>query len=169
MTISLSRVKSFYNETNVVLFFLFVGCLNLLGCKKDKGKNDSDFINATPTAVITATVDGQDFQALSADISIAFDTLLNRYKLTANHQGKKLTLEMAAIQVGQFPVDFDHYLISLEKDSVVYDGGNSPQGVIEITSVQSGKFSGTFSATLKNLFSAQEVIVTNGIITTVPF
>jgi len=147
------------------IIFLFI----LSACKKDDKPTDNNFINATPTAVITATIDGNDFQALSSNITVHFDSLLNRYILTANPPGKKLTIEMSEISVGQFPIDFDHYLISLEKDSVIYDGGNSPQGVIEITSVQSGKFSGTFSATLKNLFSAQEVAVTNGIITTVPF
>jgi hypothetical protein len=143
--------------------------LSLTACKKNKDHNDSNFINATPTAVITATIDGQDFQALSNDITVVYDTLVNRYKITATPQGKKLTIELAAIQVGTYPQDFDHCLISFEKDSVTYDGGNNPEGLVEITSVQSGKFSATFSATLKNLFTAQEVSITNGIITTVPF
>lgn len=151
------------------LWIFFIALISSTGCRKNETNNDSNFMNETPTAVITATIDGNDFQALSSNITVRFDSLINRYILTANSPGKKLTIEMSEIAVGQFPIDFDHYLISLEKDSVIYDGGNSPQGVIEITSVQSGKFSGKFSATLKNLFSAQEVAVTNGIITTVPY
>ena len=139
------------------------------GCGKRETHSDTNFMNETPTAVVTASIDGSDFQALSSNITVHFDSLLNRYILTANQSGSMLTIEMSEIVVGQFSIDFDHYLISLEQDSVTYNGGNSPQGVIEITSVQSGKFSGTFSATLRNLFSAQEVTVTNGIITTVPF
>lgn len=141
----------------------------VLACKKEK-KNDDNFIQETPTAVITAVIDGQEFQALSAHISVTFDSLLNRHILTAtNPQGQTLTLEMSTIQVGQYPLDFDQYLMSLQRDSLIFDGGNSPLGSIEISSVQSGKFSGTFSATLRNLFTAQEVLVTNGIITTVPY
>lgn len=142
--------------------------LFIFQCKKED-KKDDNFINATPTAVITAKIDGHDFQALSSAISMVYDTLNNRYKLTANQHNERLTIELSSIQTGQFPIDFDHYLISLEKDSVIYDGGNSPQGVIEITSVQSGKFSGTFSATVKNLFSGAEIQITEGVITTVPY
>ena len=148
----------------------WVWILILLGCKKGNDNKESNFIDATPTAVVTATIDGQEFRAIGSEVSVGYDSLVGRYKLIAiNSQGRKLIIEMAGIQVSQNNLDFDNFLIALQKDSILFDGGNNPQGFIDISSVTSNKVSGTFSATLKNLFSAEEVIISDGIITTVPF
>jgi hypothetical protein len=79
------------------------------------------------------------------------------------------TIRLVSLDSALYTVDLDDNTIEYKQNGIVFNGANSPQGVIHLYKNADNKISANFSARLFNLSAGQERLITDGKMRNIPY
>jgi hypothetical protein len=142
----------------LVIMVLFMGSVVFVSCKKNKndepGPNRCGTTGATNDPADTLPV----FKCTIGESLFTADTTyynndLGFYTFTGQDSSNhKVKLNLSNLAPGTYPLDFDQTTMEYIVGNINYNGGNNPMGSIIITDTTSQRISGTFSASLTDMF-----------------
>ncbi len=104
----------------------------------------------------------------TALITYAFENNLHVFRCSP--AGSDIfSLYFTSLDSALYTVDLDHYKIEYLQNGIMFNGANSPQGVIHLYKNVNNKISANFSARLFNLSAGQERLITDGKIRNIPY
>jgi hypothetical protein len=153
----------------LAIMLVIAGSIVVVSCKKDK--NDDPNPNECGTQV--PTNDPADtlpsFKCSIGESLFTADTIyynndLGFYTFTGQDSSNhKVKLNLSNLAPGNYPLDFDQTTMEYIVGNINYNGGNNPMGSIIITDTTSQRISGTFSASLTDMFvTGTDVEITQG-------
>lgn len=172
------------NKLVTFLLFLIVGCSVLLvsSCGKDKEPANNGLFTiepiveeeeeeqepATPHRSWTMRINNVLTEVDTALITYAYED--ERHVFRCNTGGSDMfTIRLVSLDSALYTIDLDYNTIEYKQNGIVFNGANSPQGVIHLYKNSDNRISANFSARLFNLSAGQERMITDGKMRNIPF
>lgn len=146
---------------------LIISAFLFSGCKKDSEEvviNNNGGITITPVQAITASIDGNPFQAATITHEMLDET--THVFIATSTSGEVMTFRMQDLDPGTYDIDFDIPTITLFTGGYLYDQSPSATGSIVITANAGGRITGTFETAVNNIGeTGQTIEITAGVFT----
>jgi hypothetical protein len=79
------------------------------------------------------------------------------------------TIRLMSLDSALYTIDLDYNTIEYKQNGIVFNGANSPQGVIHLYRNSDNSISANFTARLFNLSAGQERMITDGKMRNIPY
>ncbi len=154
----------------LAVIIVAIGSFVMVSCKKDNNEDTGPNRCGTPEPNVVDPADTlPSFKCtIGASLFTADTTYYNNdfgyYSFTGqDSSNRKVILNLSNLAPGTYPLDFDLTTMQYIVGNITYDGGNNPTGSVIITDTTSQRISGTFAASLTDMFvTGTDVEITQG-------
>jgi hypothetical protein len=110
------------------------------------------------------------FYGDSTTFQYSYDSLLEVHEFSCQDLlGRQLFILLDDLSPGSYSLNFDTNIIRVISDSVVFDGGASPAGSIQIIDTTGHRLTAGFDAILTSFNTGATLNVVNGLMENIPF
>ena len=151
-----------------------------VSCGKDKEATNNGIFTIEPVEEEEPpppVTNSQEWSMRINGVLTEIDTALIHYSyqnnlhvFECNPGGNDLfRIKLPSLDSGLYVLDLDSKIIEYVQGGILYNGANSPQGVIHLYKNSNQKISLNYNARLFNLSSGQEHLITDGKMKNIPY
>lgn len=137
----------------------------------DNNNNPGDTLPDAVDMLWFADIPGSPaFYGDSATFVYAFDSTLQVHTFTCTDQiGREMILVLENLNPGTHTLNFDTNIISVQQDTVLFNGTVAPTGFIQIQDTTQHLLTAVFQADLSSFTTGAPMLVRNGVLDNIPF
>jgi hypothetical protein len=137
----------------------------------DNNNNPGDTIPEAIDMLWFADIPGASaFYGDSATMVYAFDSVLQVHTFTCTDQmGREMTIVLENLNPGIHTLNFDTNIISVQDDTVLFNGTVNPTGFLNIQDTTQHLLTAVFQADLSSFTTGAQMLVRNGVLDNIPF